>query len=286
MSIDDDSVEVPGGEVANGPGLVNRLGGGDRHFHADREVAAELEAFAGGVAGAVRNAHAFKTAVVRSAAAAGVRQFLDLGCGIPREPYVYQVAREYDAGALVVSVEQDPSAFGWACDYLEWDERTVMVNAPYLTAGVLDHPVVAGSLDTAEPVGVLLVSASHTAPLGEFGFANLIWSLVRRLCPGSLLAVSQWAADDDLLRWAVNGFMAERTQGRWGSARSSKEIAAVLSRYPMPSCPPGPVGAWLSPGPVPARVLPVATPALVEFGGVIEIGGGTAFPSRLPGGAL
>ncbi|MFE4512647.1 SAM-dependent methyltransferase [Kitasatospora sp. NPDC056783] len=284
MTTDEALDGAPGLAGPNGLGMMDRLGGGSHHFHADREAAAELEALAAGVSAAVRNAHAFKASVVRAAAGAGVRQFLDLGCGIPRQPYVHQIAREYEPGALAVSVEQDPVAYGWACDYLEVDERTVLVDAPYLSADAFDHPAVAGSLDTAEPVCVLLVSAPHTAPLSEFGFANLVWAVVGRLGPGSVLAVSQWAVDEPRLRWAVNGFMGERTQGRWGATRSSAQIADVLSRYPMPSCSPGPVSAWLAPGPAPARALPAGTPpGLVEFGGVIELGDACRF--QVPGGA-
>ncbi|MGA5819964.1 SAM-dependent methyltransferase [Kitasatospora sp. NPDC094028] len=253
--------------VPNGLRMVDHLAGGGNDFAADRQLAEEVEAIVSGVGDAARSAHAFKEAVVRGAIGMGVRQFVDLGTGIPRRPYPYEIAQYLDPDALVVSVEDDLAGWTYVKTLLDDNDLTPVFRARFLTPDVLDHPVLTRHLNPIRPVCVLMVSSAHTAPLADL--ADLLGQLVDRLPAGSLLAFSQWAIDCDELRWSVNGLMAERTQSLWGLARSSTEIAEALAPHPLLG-PPSPIASRADP-----RVLTGTgghRPGLIEFGGVIHIG--------------
>ncbi|MFJ1936793.1 SAM-dependent methyltransferase [Kitasatospora sp. NPDC088160] len=258
--------------VPNGLQMVNHLAGQEINRQVDEVLAADLARLVGGLGAAVHAAGEFKTGVVRRAVRMGVRQIIDLGCGIPRLPHIYQRAHDLDPSALVVSVETDVWAVAHARAELDATHLTPVITAPYLTADILDHPVLHDRVDWRHPVCVLLVSSPHTAALRDL--AGLVAAIVSRLPQGSLLAVSQWAIDDDMTRWAVNGLLAERTRGWWGQVRSSAEIVAALTPHPLLGPPPGPVArrAWSAkrqhPAPGGGQLAKV-----VEFGGIIHLGG-------------
>ncbi|CAM5278352.1 SAM-dependent methyltransferase (plasmid) [Streptomyces viridifaciens] len=250
----------------NGLRMVDYLAGGSNNFSADKWLAEELEAIVGGVGDAARNAAAFKQAVVRGAVGMGIRQFVDLGTGIPRRPYLYETAQYLDPDALVVSVENDLTGWAWVKTMLDANDLTPVFRAPFLTPDVLHHRVLTRHLNPIRPVCVLLVSAAHTAPLVDL--ADLLKRMVSQLPAGSMLAFSQWAIDDDHLRWSVNGLMAERTQSMWGLARSSTEITEALMTHPMLG-PPGPIAPATDPL---ALAGSARRPTVTEFGGIIHLG--------------
>ncbi|MFE7528603.1 SAM-dependent methyltransferase [Kitasatospora sp. NPDC057542] len=257
--------------VPNGLMMVDHLAGQEMNRRVDEELAAELSTLVAGLTTAVRGADAFKAGAVRGALRMGIRQIIDLGCGIPRRPHVYQNAHYLDPSALVVTVENDRWAVAHARTKLDVNHLTPVITAPYLTADILDHPVLHDRITWQQPVCVLLVSSPHTAILRDL--AALVAAIVSRLPQGSMIAVSQWVINDDRTRWAVNGLLAERTQGWWGQVRSSAEIAAALSPHPLLGPTPGPVAGI-------ARPARGRRPALgggqlaevVEFGGIIHLG--------------
>ncbi|MFF2618809.1 SAM-dependent methyltransferase [Kitasatospora sp. NPDC058046] len=234
--------------VPNGLQMVDHLAGQERNRRVDQELAAELSTLVAGLTTAVRSADAFKAGAVRRALGMGIRQIVDLGCGMPRRPHVYQSAHDLDPSALVVTVENDRWAVAHARAELGVSHLTPVIAAPYLTADALDHPVL-------------------------HDLAALVAAVVRRLPRGSEIAVSQWTIDDDMTRWAVNGLLTERTHGWWGQVRSSAEIAGALVPHPLLGPSPGPVAGI-------ARPAKRRRPALgggrlaevVEFGGIIHLG--------------
>ncbi|MFJ6769372.1 SAM-dependent methyltransferase [Kitasatospora sp. NPDC091257] len=258
--------------VPNGLRMLDHLAGQETNRQVDEELAAELSTLVAGLTTAVRGADTFKAGVVRGALRMGIRQIIDLGCGIPRRPHVYQNAHDLDPSALVVTVENDRWAVAHARTQLDVNDLTPVITAPYLTADILDHPVLHDRLNWQQPVCVLLVSSPHTAALRDL--AALVAAIVSRLPQGSRMAVSQWTIDDDRARWAVNGLLAERTRGWWGQVRSSAEVAAALTPHPLLGPLPGPVAGIARRAKRQRPVLGGGQPLaeVVEFGGIIHLG--------------
>src|SRR5215831_16834322 len=137
--------------------------GGKDHFPADRAVAQEvIRCRPQVVTGARANRAFLARAVTYLAAECGIRQFLDIGTGLPSNSPTHQVAQRIAPGAKVVYVDNDqlvlvharalltPAPQG-VCDYVDADLRD--------PAGILAQA--AATLDFAQPVAVLLLAVLH-----------------------------------------------------------------------------------------------------------------------------
>jgi ribosomal protein L11 methylase PrmA len=88
----------------------------------------------------------------------GVRQFLDIGSGIPTAGNVHEVA----AGARVAYVDIDPVAVTESLDILERNDRATALRADLREPeSILDHPEVRRLIDFDQPVGLLMVAMLH-----------------------------------------------------------------------------------------------------------------------------
>ncbi|MFJ6573804.1 SAM-dependent methyltransferase [Streptomyces sp. NPDC091292] len=176
--------------------VYNAWLGGKDNYPADQE-AAELAAAANPeIIPAVRANRAFLGRAVRElAGAAGVRQFLDIGTGIPAADNTHEVAQRVNPGARVVYVDNDPivlaharallvSAPDGATDYLESDLRDV----DQILAAAQD------TLDLSQPVGLMLVAILQYIPNADDPYA-LTRRLLDALAPGSFLVLSHPASD-------------------------------------------------------------------------------------------
>jgi SAM-dependent methyltransferase len=127
------------------------------HFAADRQAAEQLKAaFPPAVDLAVWNRE-FLGRAVAFLARLGIRQFLDIGCGLPTQGNVHEVARAIAPDSRVVYVDNDPSVITHA--------RALLATSPAVTAiqcDLRDPEVIleqaARSLDFSQPVAVLLVA--------------------------------------------------------------------------------------------------------------------------------
>jgi hypothetical protein len=169
--------------------------GGKENFAADRELAAQIAELSPDWAQACRDNRCFVGRAVTWAAGQGIRQFLDLGAGLPTHPAVHETAREITPGARVCYVDNDPVVVTHARALLakpvDVDVAEADLSDP---AGVLEHPGVAGIIDWSQPVCVLLAMVLHfydpvTARELAGGYAS-------RLAPGSVLAISSGRNDD------------------------------------------------------------------------------------------
>src|ERR1700733_12622658 len=137
--------------------------GGKDNFAADRAAGdAVMEAYPG-IVMSVRANRAFLARVVRFLAAeAGIRQFLDIGTGIPAASNTHQVAQSVAPGCRVVYVDYDPvvllharalltSSAAGAVDYLDADLRDPQA--------ILERA--ARTLDFSRPVAVMLIAVMH-----------------------------------------------------------------------------------------------------------------------------
>ncbi|MBF8187232.1 SAM-dependent methyltransferase [Nonomuraea sp. K274] len=202
--------------------------GGKDNFAVDRQAIDQLAELIPEAVPLARANRAFLQRAVRYVAAAGVRQFLDLGSGLPTQGSAHEVA----PAARVVYVDHDPIVAAHATALLGRSSRAVFVEADLLDpAGVLDQ---AGRfLDLDEPVGVLLVSILHFVPeSAEPGRAVAV--MRDRVAPGSHLVITHLTS-----MGRAEG--EERPRGRGssggGADRTPAEIRAFFGDFPLE--PPG-----------------------------------------------
>src|SRR5262249_14572514 len=126
----------------------------------------------------------------RLAAREGIAQFLDIGAGLPTSPSVHECAREIIPGARVAYVDNDPAAVAQAQALLTTGDGVIATEGDARDpAAILASPALAGVIDLAEPVCLLLVSMLHFFTADE---ADLIVGIFRpRMAPGSCLIISQ-----------------------------------------------------------------------------------------------
>jgi S-adenosyl methyltransferase len=127
---------------------------------------------------------------------AGIRQFLDMGCGLPTENNVHQVAQQFSAEARTVYVDIDPIVLAHARALLASDDSTSVITADMRDhEAILTHPDVRRLIDFDEPVAVLFLSVGHHL-LDSFDPRTVLHGIIDRAVPGSYLAFSQIVSDD------------------------------------------------------------------------------------------
>jgi SAM-dependent methyltransferase len=240
--------------------------GGKNHFAADRELAEKI--FAAWPTGRVsgRENRAFLGRAVRYLAAeAGIRQFLDIGTGLPTTNNVHEVAQAAAPSSRVVYVDNDPLVLAHA--------RALLTSAPagrtaYIQADlrepavILSDPATREVLDFSQPIALMIVAILHYVP-DEWKPAEILATLLDALPSGSYLVASHITAEHDP---AVAAFeRADREAGIPAQLRDHDEFAR-LAFAGLELVPPGvvPVSDWRpdAPGPRP-------TPAEVStYGGV------------------
>ena len=139
--------------------------GGRNHFALDRDVAEKsLASIPSGRVGA-RAQRAFLGRTVRYLTGeAGIRQFLDIGAGLPTADNVHEVAQAIAPAARVVYVDNDPLVLAHARALLTSSEqgRTAYIHADLRSPEeILSSPVVQEALDFSQPVALMLVGILH-----------------------------------------------------------------------------------------------------------------------------
>jgi S-adenosyl methyltransferase len=165
--------------------------GGKDNFAADRQAADKMLAVLPDIAEVVRDNRSFIGRVVRFLAAeAGIRQFLDLGAGLPTQDCVHEMAQAIAPDARVVYVDNDPVVCSHGQALLGPRDRVGFVHGDLRRpAEILRHPEVLAKLDLSQPVAVLCVSALHFVPDEEKPH-QIIAGYRDALAPGSYLAIT------------------------------------------------------------------------------------------------
>lgn len=166
--------------LAQSPRAYDYLQGGVAHFAADREAVDQIMAASGGIEKArkrVRASRRFQVRAVRYLAGeVGIRQFLDLGTGIPNPDNVLTVAQETAPDCRVVSVDNDAIVLAYAQDL---EESTPGGAAAYIHGDMRDTEDIlaraGATLDLTEPVALLFVGV-----LLHFRDDEDPWAMVRR----------------------------------------------------------------------------------------------------------
>lgn len=164
--------------------------GGEHNFLADQDLGRSIAAVEPNVRAIARANRAFLGRAVRFLAGAGIRQFLDIGSGIPTEGNVHEVAQQADPGARVVYADIDPVAIAHSRAILAGNASAAVINGDVRDPEeVLGSPVTRGLLDFSQPVGLLLVAVLHFLGDAEDP-ARSVAQLRDALAPGSYLVLA------------------------------------------------------------------------------------------------
>ncbi|HVW44939.1 MAG TPA: SAM-dependent methyltransferase [Amycolatopsis sp.] len=194
-------IEAPGYDGATYPSIarVNDywLEGVD-HTESDKEYAEHIELCAPHIPYLVRASRQVAGRMVRYLMGKGIRQFIDLGSGIPTRRHVHEVAQEADPRCPVVYVDLDPTVVGDSRARLAGNDRVAYLNADIRDRdSILDDPDLARLIDLSEPVGLLIIETLLYV-LDPDDPRALVRSYIDRLAPGSYLGMSHCAENAEL----------------------------------------------------------------------------------------
>jgi hypothetical protein len=216
--------------VAHPARVYNYWLGGKDNFEADREVGEQTKAAYPGIVSGVQAQRKFLESAVRYLVTqAGVRQFLDIGTGLPVASNTHEVAQSLAPESRIVYVDNDPMVLAHA--------RALLTSSPegacaYLDADVRDTGNVLRAaselLDFGQPVAVMLIGILHLIPDADDP-AAIVARLVSALPAGSWLAIAHPASDVERDKVAA---MTDRYNERVATAatlRTHAEIAAFFA---------------------------------------------------------
>jgi hypothetical protein len=185
--------------VAHAARRYNYLLGGTDNFEADRISGdAIVAAFPTVRTAVMENRRFLRRAVTYLVKEAGIRQFLDIGTGIPSADNVHEVAQSIDPQARVVYVDNDPIVLAHAHRLLSkaLDRgTTAYIHADLREPDtILDHPDLRATLDLADPVALMLMSVVPFLSDSDDPYGKVA-RLTEPLAPGSHLAMSHGTSD-------------------------------------------------------------------------------------------
>jgi SAM-dependent methyltransferase len=174
---------------------------------------------------------AFLGRAVRYAARQGVKQFLDLGAGLPAAGNTHEVAQAVHPDASVVYVDNDPLVTVHGRALLADEARTRVFEADLREPkSILTHPDVAGLIDFEQPVGLLLVSVLHFLT-DDADPAGLVAEFAAGLAPGSHLVIAH--AGSDLMPLDEERLRPIYQPASDGATRDHAQISAFFEGFDL-----------------------------------------------------
>jgi hypothetical protein len=169
--------------------------GGAHNFEVDRALGDELIRMSPDVAETMRANRVFLRRAVRFLAESGVRQFLDIGSGVPTVGNVHEIAQATAPESTVVYVDVDPVAVGHSEAILADNDRAGVICADLREPErILAEASELGLLDVRRPVALLLAGVVHFVPDSDDP-EGLVRQLVEPLARGSYLLLSHTTFD-------------------------------------------------------------------------------------------
>ncbi|MEV1008312.1 SAM-dependent methyltransferase [Streptomyces sp. NPDC049881] len=219
---------VPGIDVTR-PSIArvyDALLGGKDNYAVDRELA---DVFITRIPGARVIAFDNRRALARAIAAmsaAGIRQFIDVGSGLPTADNVHQVAQRHAPDSRVVYVDNDPVVLAHGRALLAEDERTVVITGDLRDpATITEHEETRALIDFGQPVGVVLSAILHHVNDDE-GPRELVRHWREAVPSGSHLYISHFRSENDPESARLEGILQESLgRGRW---RTDEELAELF----------------------------------------------------------
>ncbi|MFC4494210.1 SAM-dependent methyltransferase [Streptomyces ovatisporus] len=228
--------------------------GGKNNYEVDAEAGEQVERMWPGVRRLIAANRAFMHRATRHLAAeAGIRQFLDIGTGIPTEPNLHQIAQKCAPECRVVYVDNDPIVLQYAQALLRSkpEGRTAYLHADVTDPrAILTSPEVRETLDLEQPVALSLVALLHF--IADDGTAtDIVRRLMEPLAPGSHLVISHGTEDPEETEVSERAAEYYRTNVSDGQARPYGTILSLFDGLDLVE--PGlvPVTRWRPDGEAP-----------------------------------
>ncbi|MFC4011953.1 SAM-dependent methyltransferase [Nonomuraea purpurea] len=212
--------------------VYDYLLGGKDNVAVDREVADRLLAVAPDTRLVARANRRFQVSAVRHLAEQGVRQFIDLGTGIPTAPSIHGTVREVDPACRVVYVDNDPVVRLHVEVLLADSPGVVGIHADLRRpAEVLADPRVGDLIDFDRPLCVLMVGVLHYV-MDEEDPAGIIAAFRRRMAPGSHLVLTHGMAESapEVIAQLTKATMGTSAQPRF---RTRPEVLALFDGFEL-----------------------------------------------------
>jgi hypothetical protein len=217
--------------VAHQARIYNYLLGGKDNYAADRAAAeAALKIWPDIAFTAWANRAFLRRAVRYLAGEAGIRQFLDIGTGIPTAGNTHEVAQEIAPEARVVYVDYDPIVLAHARALLTSHEAGA---TEYIDADLRDTGTIlaqaARLLDFGKPVAVTMLAILHALPDSDDPYA-IVTRLMDALPSGSYLAISHGGSDrvDTEAQQGIEDSWSGRVQQQF-TLRSREQVARFFA---------------------------------------------------------
>ena len=206
--------------------------GGAHNFAVDRALADQIAAMTPNIGETMRSNRVFLRRAVRYLVDQGVRQFLDIGSGIPTAGNVHEIALAAAPDAQVVYVDIDPVAVEHSRAILTGVDRAGVICADVRDVQrVLGESRKLGLIDFDRPVAVLLAGVLHFVPDADDPAATVA-ALAEALAPGSYLLISHATADGQ----PPEVVEAQRLSGRTATEivlRTRAQIAAWFAGFSL-----------------------------------------------------
>ncbi|MER6983302.1 SAM-dependent methyltransferase [Streptomyces carpinensis] len=211
--------------------MYDAMLGGEHNFAIDREAVAAFTAIDPQVRTLARANRAFLGRAVRFLVDAGVRQFIDLGSGIPTQGNVHEVAQAGAPGAKVVYVDNDPVAVAHSEALLAENADATIVSADIRHPDhVLSAPRVRELIDFEQPVAVLMITILHFVAKEEDP-AGIVAAFRDALPAGSWLALTHATDEDRPDTAAAVGQLYRDRATSPVTARSRDEIKSLFDGF-------------------------------------------------------
>lgn len=247
--------DQPGGQRGFDPSVPsparmwNYWVGGKDHFTADRDAASRIAEAMPLLPLVARSVRKFLIAAVHSLAAEhGIRQFLDLGTGLPTADNTHEVAQRVAPESRIVYADYDPSVLAHARALLTStpEGRTDYIQADLRDTGAILRAA-AKTLDLSKPVAILLLAVLHFIPDEDDPY-GIVRTLMDAVPSGSYLVIVHAPSDvapeemaEQTRRYNASG--AERMR-----PRSREEISRFFDGLELIGPGVAPLSDWLPPG--------------------------------------
>jgi SAM-dependent methyltransferase len=206
--------------------------GGSHNFAADRALFRQLTTMIPDLRPVALANRAFLHRALRFLLAVGVRQFLDIGSGIPTRGNVHEVAGRAAPDARVVYVDVDPVAVAHSREILVGNDRAGVIQEDLRRPErILAHSDTRRLLDVGRPLAVLLMAVAHLVP-DDDELAGAMAVLRDAVAPGSYLVISHPAVEGGPAALA-KGVQVLQGAGIAATARTREQVAGLFGDFEL-----------------------------------------------------
>ncbi|MGH3753878.1 MAG: SAM-dependent methyltransferase [Pseudonocardiaceae bacterium] len=251
--------------VPNAARVYDYVLDGAHNFAADRAMANKIQQVMPEIRDAARINRSFLRRAVLFMIDSGIRQFLDIGSGIPTVGNVHEIAQRADPECRILYVDKEPVAVAHSELLLAGNDRAAAIQANLRDVeDILGHPQTRRLLDLDQPIGLLMLALLHFVP----GFWDPVSILTRyrdRLAPGSYLALTH-VTDDGNCTGLTETVQLYQNTPEPIYPRSHEEVLRLFTGFELVE--PGLVGSALWRPSGPGDISASAKTNTLTYGGV------------------